>query len=220
MPLDLAFIELAHRCAPQVEIDQLAAVVQVQSGFNPFSIRVGWPGVLSPAPKNKGEAISAAVEAIDDAKPVRLGLAGLEARQLGRLGLSIGEAFDPCRNLEGVAVAFATGETEAMTAGLSGSPRHRFVFGHVFLGGERDRAAADGFATRVEAARVEQAPTLAALVISFEQKAVLPIKLAAKATRPPALPVASPLPAVPSWDVYGSARGAGVLVFSKQGDRR
>ena len=102
--MDIAFLELAHRCAPGIEISlpTLAAVISVESGFAPLSIRVDGRRI-EPTPKSKGEAVAVAVGLMDEGKTVALGLGGMESSKLSRAGLSIVDAFDACRNVAGLA---------------------------------------------------------------------------------------------------------------------
>ena len=60
--MDIAFLELAHRCAPGIEISlpTLAAIISVESGFAPLSIRIDGRRI-EPTPKSKGEAVAVAV---------------------------------------------------------------------------------------------------------------------------------------------------------------
>ena len=65
--MDIAFLELAHRCAPGIEISlpTLAAIISVESGFAPLSIRIDGRRI-EPTPKSKGEAVAVAVGFIHD----------------------------------------------------------------------------------------------------------------------------------------------------------
>lgn len=93
-----AFLALAQQCAPAVAPATLAAVVQVESGFNPYAIGVVH-GHLQRQPANLDEAV-ATVGALEAAGwNYSVGLAQVNRSNWTRLGLSPKTAFDPCRNL-------------------------------------------------------------------------------------------------------------------------
>lgn len=221
--LDLAFVDLAHRCAPQIQLELLAAVVSVQSEFEPLMIRVA--GREAPRSKGVGEAVANAIEHIDQGKAVQLGLSGLEARELGALGIAMNDAFDGCKSLGALASVLQVGAVVAAKAGVEGAAVEQAMVLHLV---KVTTVAGDQFtfARRVKEARQALAPTIAALAAQFSKRrpARAPELLAATSelAAPKLKPVATAAaetvtPRVaPAWDVYASGRGAGVLVFSKQ----
>lgn len=95
----VTFLDLAQTCAPQIATETIAAVVSVESGFQPFAIRINSDHPLADQPTTRSEAIEIATiliaEGHDD-----LGLGGINSSNLGRLGLSVSDTFNLCLNLK------------------------------------------------------------------------------------------------------------------------
>ncbi|RDK01135.1 lytic transglycosylase domain-containing protein [Paraburkholderia lacunae] len=93
-----AFLTLAQQCAPAVAPATTAAVVRVESGFNPYAIGVVH-GRLQRQPVNLGEAVATA-RALDAAGwNYSAGLAQVNRSNWSHFGLTPETVFDPCRNL-------------------------------------------------------------------------------------------------------------------------
>lgn len=96
-----AFIALVERCAPGVPVQPLTAIVRQASGFEPLVIATVQSGKpLSVLATSKPEAIALATEMTVAGQRVRIGLAGLDTRDLERLGVPLAEAFEPCRHVK------------------------------------------------------------------------------------------------------------------------
>ena len=94
--IDLASLVLT--CAPLVAQDTARALIQVESGGNPFAIGVVG-GALVRQPANLPEAM-ATVAALEAAGwNYSVGLGQINKRNFERYGLSPATAFDPCANL-------------------------------------------------------------------------------------------------------------------------
>ena len=94
--IDLAALVLT--CAPLVAQDTARALIQVESGGNPFAIGVVG-GALVRQPANLPEAL-ATVAALEAAGwNYSVGLGQINKRNFERYGLSPATAFDPCANL-------------------------------------------------------------------------------------------------------------------------
>lgn len=94
------FPEIAQRCAPGVHHATLAAIANVESGFNPFAIGVVG-GRLARQPRNKAEAIATAHFLERQGFNFSLGIAQINKHNLTRLGLTVATVFDICSNLGG-----------------------------------------------------------------------------------------------------------------------
>lgn len=93
-----AFMILAQQCAPDVAPTTMAAVVRVESDFNPYAIGVVH-GRLQRQPASLAEAVATA-RALDAAGwNYSTGLAQVNRSNWPRFGLAPDTAFDPCRNL-------------------------------------------------------------------------------------------------------------------------
>ena len=92
------FTSLSQTCAPSVHKDTMAALVSVESSFNPFAIGVV-KGKLSRQPKNINEALDVVQELEGQGMNYSLGLSQVNKHNLQKYGLDPVSAFDPCRNL-------------------------------------------------------------------------------------------------------------------------
>lgn len=93
-----AFMTLALACAPAVHIDTARALVDVESAFNPWAIGVVG-GVLDRQPRHRAEALATARVLRTKGWDFSVGLGQINVRNLGRLGLTLNAAFEPCANL-------------------------------------------------------------------------------------------------------------------------
>ena len=93
-----AFAILVVACAPSVHPATASALVQVESGFNPYAIGIVG-GALERQPRSRGEALATAGSLNRQGLDFSVGLAQINVRNIERLGLTLPEAFDPCRNL-------------------------------------------------------------------------------------------------------------------------
>jgi len=98
--LELAtVVGLAQQCAPSVAVETLVSVVHTESHFNPYAIGVNAKGVAAPKPSDRASAAAAARSLIARGYNIDLGLGQINSANLRWLGLSVEDAFDPCRNL-------------------------------------------------------------------------------------------------------------------------
>jgi type IV secretion system protein VirB1 len=94
----LTFATLVTACAPLVHPATAQALVAVESGFNPNAIGVV-AGALQRQPRNANEAVATALALKAQARNFSVGLAQINVTNLERVGLTIPQAFDACRNL-------------------------------------------------------------------------------------------------------------------------
>lgn len=105
-PVDLtAFIALAERCAAGTDPKSLSAIVRQASGYEPLALQFdGAPGgTVKLQASDRSEAIQLASELVVAGHRVRVGLAGLDTRDIERLGLSLADAFEPCSHVKAAA---------------------------------------------------------------------------------------------------------------------
>lgn len=199
VPLTL-FTQLAASCAPAVHVDTLAAVARAESGFNTLAIHLNGGGAAEPA-ATREDAIGRATELIVvQRRSVDLGLMQVNSANLTALGLSIADAFDPCRSLAAGAHLLAAGYAAARASGAA-DPQHalRAALSR-YNTGDPARGFANGYIAKVQAAAEQVVPAL---------------RLGDGAAGPPAGAGQGGAPAEPapaagpaSWDVYGQARAA------------
>lgn len=95
----MTFVELAQECAPAIAVNDLAAIVQVQSNFDPYVIRTNSGKTLKVQPKSLAEAVKTATALTAAGEDIEMGLSGVTIDALNATGKGIGDAFDPCQNL-------------------------------------------------------------------------------------------------------------------------
>ncbi len=98
--IDLALIEA---CAPNVHSSTIQAIIQVESAGDPLAVNVNKKnGVAYPLPKKfelTDEAVRGAKKAISAGYTVDLGLMQINSVNLARLGYSVEDMFNPCKNM-------------------------------------------------------------------------------------------------------------------------
>jgi len=93
------FLALAQQCAPEVAPQTMAAIVRTESAFRPLSIGVNRGGRLARQPASVDEAVATAKWLIAQGYNIDLGLAQINSANLRGTGLTVEDAFDPCKNL-------------------------------------------------------------------------------------------------------------------------
>lgn len=144
-----ALLSLSQQCAPSIAPATMLSVVKVESGFNPLAINVNG-AADPPPPKDRSEAIRMAEGLIRQGHSVDLGLGQINSRNLGWLGLSVAEAFDPCRNLAAAAKVLEQGFVGAARS----APQQqalRMAFS-AYNTGDYARGFRNGYVAKVEAA--------------------------------------------------------------------
>lgn len=121
-----AFVGLATSCAPGVAAETLAAVARAESGFDTLAINVNGPAGGRVRAAGTAEAVARARALIATGRSVDLGLMQVNSRNLGWLGLSVEEAFDPCRS-----IAAGARVLTAFSGYNTGSPSRGFANGYV-----------------------------------------------------------------------------------------
>ncbi len=201
MILELAtFAALAVVCAPSVAPETLAAVARTESGFNAYAVNLNGAGGGTQPVGTREEAIALATElVVVRGRSADLGLMQVNSANLGRLGLSIADAFDPCRSLEAGARVLTEGYATA-TRGEADPQRALRVALSRYNTGHPERGFVNGYVGRVEASAERVVPALRLR----GEASVNPTPL----TPPPrsASPVIPAPPGPPAWDVFGQAQ--------------
>ena len=93
-----ALLALASQCAPTVAPETVRAIIQTESGGDPFALNVN--GGRQPARQsNAADAASTARSFVAAGYSVDLGLGQINSRNLRWLGLTWETVFDPCTNV-------------------------------------------------------------------------------------------------------------------------
>jgi type IV secretion system protein VirB1 len=196
MPLALIDMQhLAATCAPSVAPQTLLSVAKAESGFDTLAIGVNRPRPISLHPRSADEAIATATRLIASGANIDLGVAQINSSNLAPLGLSIADAFDPCRNLAASAKLMVAGYGRAS---LTAASEQAAVLTSLSLynTGDAHRGFRNGYVARVVATASQVVPALA------PRGDIAPM-LAAPST-PPA----------PSWDVFGQTAPSTSFVLS------
>ncbi|WP_395009154.1 lytic transglycosylase domain-containing protein [Undibacterium sp.] len=93
------FNQIAQECVPWVAPRTLAAIVRPESGFNPLAIGINGGARLVRQPANVQEAVVTAKWLIANGYNIDVGAGQINVKNLIPYGLSIDNAFDPCKNL-------------------------------------------------------------------------------------------------------------------------
>lgn len=220
-----SFVDLAQHCAPQITVETLAAVVSIESNFQPFAIRINSDHPLADQPRTRSEAIETATILVAEGLDVDLGLGGVSSGDLNRLGLSVTDTFDFCLNLKATAtlldgyyqVALRTGATEKDAQGAM----LRSYYGR----GDASVGEIVGYDSKVMAERDRLSGLLGRIMLTEGQGAGLSTSdgAASKNTLPQgssvdeAAAVSQPRQStVPAWDVFNLGRRSSVLMFSNE----
>lgn len=94
----LEFLALAQECAPTVAPQTMAAIVRVESSFNPYAIGVVG-GRLQRQPTNAAEAVATANQLEAEGWNFSMGLAQVNRHNLPKFGIDYTQAFDACTSL-------------------------------------------------------------------------------------------------------------------------
>ncbi|WP_457323869.1 lytic transglycosylase domain-containing protein [Roseateles sp. P5_E11] len=115
------FLALVLACAPAVHTDTAQALVQVESGFNPWAVGVVG-GELERQPRTHAEAIATARTLKAKGWNFSVGLGQINVHNFPALGLNVETAFEPCANLRAMQVVLTSCFERASVSG-SGPPQ-------------------------------------------------------------------------------------------------
>lgn len=211
----IAFTELAQNCAPEVAIETLAGVVSLESRFEPYGIRIGAEKPPGKQPASKAEAIALASSLITEGKDVRLGLGGIGADELGKLKLSVADAFDPCLNLQATATLLDGYYRLAVRAGAGLPQAERVMLQSYYGRNDPTTGSMVAYDLRVKKEVERLSAELSTLTIGQGAEEPEPVETVNSATTSDV--EAAPLPGQPenvaSWDVFNTSRRSSVLIF-------
>lgn len=107
------FRQLANKCAPDIPLVTLRALVRAESGFRPYAVSLDYPRrtareqglgdniiLLGRQPKNLAEARGWTYWFLKRNRSVSIGLSQISTSNVAALGLTIDQLFDPCTNLQ------------------------------------------------------------------------------------------------------------------------
>ena len=187
-----AFIHLAAECGPSVHVDTLASVAQTESRLDTAVIHDNTTG-RTYHPGTDDEAIRLATGLVTtDRHSLDLGLMQVNSANFARLGLSIADAFDPCKNIAGGARVL----TEAYQPTAADADPQPAVLRALsrYNTGDPARGFANGYVQKVQASAEQVVPAI------HVEGSPSPSEDGPEKAEP------MPAPGPPAWDVYGQAR--------------
>lgn len=211
MILDVAsLLALAGSCAPSVAPETLISIVHTESRFNTLAIGVNSPGARKPVPATRAQAIAAARRLIRQGYNIDLGLGQINSANLGWLGLSVEDAFEPCRNLAAAARVLTT-NYQSVTHSAQSSDHAIATALSLYNTGDRRRGFRNGYVARVYAS----ASTIVPLIRGRPTAPVLParVQLADAAIAKPQ-PYGLAVTQAAGWNTAADARQASLMVFA------
>ncbi|MEP7453348.1 type IV secretion system protein VirB1 [Phyllobacterium sp. SB3] len=209
-----AFIEIAQSCAPVIEVQTLAGVISLESGFQPFAIRTNSGKPLAAQPTSKAEAIELATSLVADHQDVQIGLGAISVEELRKLKLSISEAFEPCLNLRATATLLDGYYRLALRGGATAAQAETVMLQSYYGRNDPSLGATVRYDEQVRQEMKKLAPKLDALVLAEPHEQARSIDRSHSHVARPLTKPLSPATEAASWDVYGSRRRSSVLVFN------
>jgi type IV secretion system protein VirB1 len=205
----MLFHDLATECAPQIPLDLLAAIVSVESRFEPLATRAGGRRVVG---STAGEAMGFVVGAADSGPAGGAGLAGVTEAMARDHKVTLIESFDACTNLKIAAARLAKLLADAGDGPAVMSAERRAVQLY-FVPASHQGWNAGAYWLAVDAERSKLKSSL--YKIEVRGVAPKPEKVVVAPQVPPKAAVAESVKSErPKWDVFGAsgvARGAAVL---------
>lgn len=208
-----AFIDIAQSCAPMIEVRTLAGVISLESGFQPFAIRINSGKPLAAQPTSKAEAIELATSLVADHQDIQIGLGAISVKELGKLKLSISQAFEPCLNLKATATLLDGYYRLALRGGAKAAQAETVMLQSYYSRNDASLGAMVRYDEQVHQEMKHLAPTLDALAIAESQEQAKSIPQSSNHVALPPTKSLSQATEATSWDVYRSQRRTSVLVF-------
>lgn len=211
----IVFTDLAETCAPTVAVETLAAVISLESSFQPFDIRINSGPPLSRQPKSKAEAIEAATTLIAKHQDIQLGLGGIGIEELAKLNLTISDAFDPCVNLKATATLLDGYYRLAISAGALSAQAESVMLQSYYGRSNPSVGEMVQYDAQVQREATRLSARLASLTIGQDPDAQDASNAQALETSSNATVGSSQRSAAktPSWDVFNATRHSAALVF-------
>ena len=213
--MNVAFTDLAETCAPAVAVETLAAVVSLESHFQPFNIHINSGPPLDRQPKSKAEAIETAATLVAEHQDIQIGLGGVGTEELRRLNLAISDAFDPCLNLKATATLLDGYYRLAVRAGAASRQAERVMLQSYYGRSDPSVGAMVQYDAQVQREAKRLSARLATLTIGQgpDGPDAADVQALAKSSIAKAEASQQPIAKAPSWDVFNAARRSSALVF-------
>jgi type IV secretion system protein VirB1 len=96
------------RCGPAIAPSTLASIARTESGFEPLSINDNTTRTNG-SPATRDIAVQIASKLLDAGHSVDIGIMQINSAKFAMLGLTLEDAFDPCKSVAAGAVVLAGG---------------------------------------------------------------------------------------------------------------
>lgn len=173
------FAALAQECAPWVAYETMAAIVKTESAFRPLAIGVNSSAKLARQPDTKEEAVATAKWLISNGYNIDLGLGQVNSANLSKTGLSVEDAFEPCKNIA-AAATILHGNYQAAKGKVQGEQAALHAAISAYNTGSFSKGFSNGYVQKVINNAGVAVPGVTA-------KAAMPIPLLAVKTTKPAV---------------------------------
>lgn len=141
-----ALFALATQCAPTVAPKTVLAIIQTESGGNPFALNVNG-GRQPRGQSNEAEAAAIAQQYVAAGYSVDLGLGQINSRNMRWLGLTWETVFDPCTNIAALGYVL-TANYNAVKAGRDPQSALRVALS-MYNTGSQTRGFRNGYVAKV-----------------------------------------------------------------------
>jgi len=141
---------LAEHCVPTEPAKVLTSIVDVESDRRPLRIGVNGKQRAFMDPTTKPQAVELASRLIAAGRSIDLGLAQINSNNLQWLGLSVEQAFDPCRNLAAAGRVMSAGYKAALKVSRPDQSILQAAYS-LYNTGTADRGMVNGYVARLEA---------------------------------------------------------------------
>jgi type IV secretion system protein VirB1 len=141
-----AILALASQCAPSVAPETVLAIIQTESGGDPFALNVNG-GRQAARQSNAADAAATARRHVAAGYSVDLGLGQINSRNMRWLGLTWETVFDPCTNVAALARVLST-NYNAVKAGRDPQSALRVALS-MYNTGSQTRGFRNGYVAKV-----------------------------------------------------------------------
>lgn len=109
---------VAQQCAPAIHWETMSALIDVESKSEQWAINDN-RSKKRYSPKSLEEAVNIAEQLISEGRSVDLGLAQVNSANLPKLGISVADAFNTCKNLAAAQTVLNGNYRRAMASGYA-----------------------------------------------------------------------------------------------------